>query len=151
MKRLESQFQENISDKMRMAIFTKLMPAAIQDYIYTHADKETKYAQLRDKVKAMESNKVSMNAGPVPMDIGDIKGKHDHDDDHYEDYYLEDYEIDGVGGNDYHCRNCGGYGHYARECPTKGKGKGKSVDKGKGKGFFNGKGDGGYAKGDGKG
>ena len=140
-KRLEAQFQETVSDKMRMAIFTNMMPVAIQDYIYTHADKETQYVQLREKVQAMVSNKVSINTGPVPMDIGDIKKHEDHHhDDQYDDYCAEDYEIDWVGEQ---CRNCGGYGHYARECPTKGKGKNKGFDKGKGKGFHKGKGEGG--------
>ena len=138
-KRLETQFGETISDKMRMAIFTNIMPVAIQDYIYTHADKETKYVQLREKVQAMVNNKISVNAGPVPMDIGDIKGDHD---DQGDDHYWDDFEIDGVGNHDY-CLRCGGYGHYARDCPTKSKGKGKNSDKGKGKGFPKGKGDGG--------
>ena len=138
-KRLETQFQETISDKMRMAIFTNIMPVAIQDYIYTHADKETKYVQLREKVQAMIGNKISVSTGPVPMDIGDVKGKSDDNDDHCGDYYWDDIEVDGV-GDDY-CLRCGGYGHYAKDCPTKSKGKGKGLDKGKGKGFFKGKGD----------
>ena len=138
-KRLEAQFGETVSDKMRMAIFTNIMPVAVQDYIYTHADKETKYVQLREKVQAMVSNKISVSTGPVPMDIGDVKGDHvDHGDDHF----WDDIEIDGVGNHDY-CLRCGGYGHYARDCPTKSKGKGKNSDKGKGKGFLKGKGDGG--------
>ena len=140
-KRLETQFQETISDKMRMAIFTNIMPVSIQDFIYTHADKDAKYVHLREKVQAMINNKISINTGPVPMDIGDVKGKCDDHDDHYDDYYWDDFEVDGVGDNNYNCLKCGGYGHYARDCPTKGKGKGKNSDKGKGKGFFKGKGD----------
>ena len=50
-KRLETQFQETISDKMRMAIFTNIMPVSIQDFIYTHADKDAKYVHLRERYR----------------------------------------------------------------------------------------------------
>ena len=129
-KRLELQYKEKVSDGMKMAIFTNTMPAAIQDYIYTHADKETQYVQLREKVRAMIGNKMSMNSGPTPMDIG-VLGRGEYDDHYHGDEYCsEDYEVDGI--NDDTCRRCGGYGHYARECPTKGKGKGNYGVKGKG-------------------
>ena len=129
-KRLELQYNEKVSDGMKMAIFTNTMPAAIQDYIYTHADKETQYMQLREKVRAMIGNKMSMSSGPTPMDIG-VLGRGEYDDHyHCDEYCSEDYEVDGV--NDDICRKCGGHGHYARECPTKGKGKSNYGVKGKG-------------------
>ena len=139
-KRLACQFEEKLSDKMKMAVFTNLMPDAIQDYIYTHADKETKYEELREKVRAMISNKVSVNAGPVPMDVGDVGGKWEETCGEQTMWGTgEEYEVDGV-ANHYQCRNCQGYGHFARECPSKGLAKGgKGIGKsGKGKGTIDG-------------
>ena len=136
-KRLACQFEENLTDRMKIAIFTNLMPNAIQDYIYTHADKETKYEELREKVRAMVSNKVSRSMGPTPMDIGDVggqQGEHWHEPE--EDWKREEeHQVDGVASH-YRCRNCEGYGHFARECPSKGLQKGgKGFGKtGKGKG-----------------
>ena len=136
-KILATQFGEKLSDRMKMGILTSIMPIAIQDYIYTHVEKNTGYEDLKEKVRSMVSNKVSAGMGPAPMDIGDVKGQADGWGNEYEDQYAGEHEVDVVYG-DYWCRNCGGHGHFARECPSKGKGKGKGGDKGKGKGFTKG-------------
>ena len=152
-KILATQFDEKLSDRMKMGIFTSIMPIVIQDYIYTHVEKDTGYEELKERVRSMVSNKVTASAGPAPMDIGDVKGQGDEWGHEYENGYGDEHEVDVVYG-DYRCRNCGGYGHFARECPSKGKGKGKGGDKGKGKGFAKGgaaKGDGWGTKGEGKG
>ena len=62
---LSAQFGETLSDKMQMAIFTNMMPSVIQDYIYTHVDKKTSYEEMKDKVKAMVSNKLASNMAPA--------------------------------------------------------------------------------------
>ena len=152
-KILATQFGEKLSDRMKMGIFTSIMPIVIQDYIYTHVEKDTEYEELKEKVRSMVSNKITAGVGPAPMDIGDVKGQGDEWGYEYEDGHGDEHEVDVVYG-DYRCRNCGGYGHFARECPSKGKGKCKGGDKGKGKGFPKGgvaKGSGWGAKGDGKG
>ena len=152
-KILATQFGEKLSDKTKMGILTSIMPIAIQDYIYTHVEKDTGYEDLKEKVRSMVSNKITAGMGPAPMDIGDVKGQADEWGNEYENQYGGEHEVDVVYG-DYRCRNCGGYGHFARECPSKGKGKGKGGDKGKGKGFTKGgaaKGDGWGTKGEGKG
>ena len=41
LKVLESQFGEEIGENMRIAIFTNMLPAAVQDHIYTTIEKGT--------------------------------------------------------------------------------------------------------------
>ena len=77
-KMLAGQFGEKISDRMAMAILTNMMPSSIQDYMYTHADMDPKYEELKEKVRAMVSNKIANNMGPAPMDVGGVGGHHDH-------------------------------------------------------------------------
>ena len=156
-KSLMAQFEEQLSEKMKIAIFTNMMPANLQDYIYVHTEKDCKYQDLREKVGVLVSNKVAATTGPVPMDIGDVGGRGDEswDENEYEEQYENEHEVGIVAGH-YQCRNCHGYGHFARDCPSgsapvgrapgKGKGQGpKGGEKGKGKNHVKGKG----AKGEG--
>ena len=71
-KRLTAQFDEKLSDNMKIAIFTNMMPGSLQDYIYIHTEKDCKYEDVREKVGALVSNKVAANTGPTPMDVGDV-------------------------------------------------------------------------------
>ena len=139
---LRAQFGEELTNGMKIAILTNMMPHVLQDFIDTHVEKETKYEEVRDKVRAIASNKVAMNMGPAPMDIGEVKDA--------------DVEEVGMVGAHVQCRRCHGYGHLARDCATaKGKGKtnckgGTNAD-GKASWKSGGKGDGkGYGKGSGK-
>ena len=131
---LRSQFGEGLSERMQLAIFTNMMPAVIQDFIYANIDKGTTYIALRDKVQAMVGNKIAVSMGPAPMDVGQVVDE-------------EDWEVDAVWPTS-QCSKCGGYGHFARDCATKGDGKGG----GGGKGGSGGKGGGekGMQKGSGK-
>ena len=133
-KILATQFGEKLSDRMKMGILTSIMPIAIQDYIYTHVEKDSGYEDLKEKVRSMVSNKVAADMGPAPMDIGDVKGQADEWGNEYENQYEGDREVDVVYG-DYRCRNCGGYGHFARECPSKGKAKAREETRGREKDF----------------
>ena len=47
---------------MKMVLFTNMMPAAVQDSVYTHVENDTAYATL----KVLVSNKVAMSTGPAP-------------------------------------------------------------------------------------
>ena len=139
---LKTQFGEELTNGMKIAILTNMMPLVIQDFIYTHVDKDTKYEEIKDKVKAITGNKLAMNMGPAPMDIGELKGGEEED--------------VGLVGAHVQCHRCHGYGHLARDCATS-KGKGKTDYKGSSKGDgkaswkSGGKGDGkGYSKGSGK-
>ena len=145
-KRLSVQFSEKLSEAMKIAIFTNMMPGNLQDYIYIHAEKDCKYEDVREKVGALVSNKITANTGPTPMDIGDVGGQGEvWWQEEEEDAWDDEHNVGVIAGH-YQCRNCSGYGHFARECPSKGKGKGpKGGDKGKGKGAPKGKG----AKGEG--
>ena len=63
LKILGTQFDEQFSNGMKIAIFTNMMPAMVQDYVYIHVEKDTPYDTLKEKVKVLVSNKVAMNMG----------------------------------------------------------------------------------------
>ena len=120
-KVMKSQFDEKLTNGMKIAIFTNMMTNDLQDFIYTHADKKTDYDELREKVKAMTGNKIA-NRGPTPMDVGHVGEWREAawytDEGNYGDLTIEDeQQIDAVSGH-LQCRNCQGYGHFARECPS---------------------------------
>ena len=135
-KRLTTQFDEKLTERMKIAIFTGMLPLSLQDYVFVHMEKDCGYEEVRDKVGRIVSNKVAISTGPAPMDVGDVGGQGDewwYEEEQYDD--EGEHHVDVITGRD-QCRNCHGYGHYARDCPTKVKGKGKASkggDKGKGK------------------
>ncbi|CAK0862003.1 unnamed protein product [Prorocentrum cordatum] len=67
-------FQEQLSNGMRAAIFTKMMPVQIQDYMCRRVEKDAKHDELKDKTLAMVGNKFAVNMGPTLMDIGEVGG-----------------------------------------------------------------------------
>jgi hypothetical protein len=131
---MKSQFGDGLTERMQIAVFTNMMPVAIQDYIYSIVEEKSLYVNIKEKVRGMVSNKVAIGMGPAPMDVGGLHG-------HHEEEWNEEEEY-GVGGVDMNtkCYRCQGYGHFSRDCATKmpekgkGKGKGQAPDKGKGKG-----------------
>ena len=129
---LSSQFGEAINQKMKIAIFTNMMPANIQDYIYSIVESDTQYETLKDKVRGMVSNKVAMNMGPAPMDIGGMGFECGACG---EEEWSEEMDVGAVNANT-KCYRCQGYGHLSKDCataePEKGKGKGQSANPGTG-------------------
>lgn len=163
-KTLKKDFGETFSDTVRIGIVTAMMPPSIQEYIYTTIGDKIDYDGTIQKIRAIVSNKVAMQDGPVAMDIGRVDDMTTPKMKAQEDYLWQQQqwnqqeqqqqepseEVDAIAN--VQCHRCGGWGHMARECPTakgKGKGKGKAGHKGigKGKGFegkgFGGKGFGG--------
>ena len=129
-KELESDTQEKISDVFKMAIMTGMMPVTLQEYIFQQADDSVNYKKSRDKVIALANNRVTMQQGPVPMDIGNV-GHEGYWGDHGDQM---EYEIDYADVN-MKCHRCGGFGHAVRQCPSEAKGGGKGFgQKGGGKG-----------------
>ena len=112
-KRLESECGEKVSDTMQIAILTGMMPAIIQDYVYTNVDENTKYKSIVDRVRSGVGNKVAMLSGPTPMEIGQVEEIWGWDE--QEDW--ENSEVQAVGANT-QCYRCHGWGHLGRECPT---------------------------------
>ena len=66
--------KEKLSDNMKIAIFTNMLPGNLQDYVYMHTEKDCKYEDVREKVGALVGNKVAASTGPTPMDVGDVRG-----------------------------------------------------------------------------
>ena len=139
---LEKQFGETIGNNMKIAIMASMLPPVIQDFVYQTVTSDMLFDTLLDKVRAWVSNRVAMDGGSTPMDIGEVEWNG----------YEEDQQVDAV-GTWTRCHKCEGWGHLARECPTKGKGKdGKSGAKGGQYQYVKSEHNkGGYSKGDGKG
>ena len=135
---LMREYQEKLSERMKVAAVTSMCPADVQDLIFQQGDKLDCYLRVRDQIKTICLNRASRVSGPTPMDIG--LASQDSSGSVWDG--VEELDVDAVVGSS-QCHKCGGYGHFARECPSKGKGKGKGMEskgKAKGKGKDKGKG-----------
>ena len=127
---LKREYNESLSERMKVAAITSMCPHDVQDLIFQQGDKLDNYMRIREQIKVIILNRSSRVGGAVPMDIGLTS------EDSNEDWPEEEWYVDAVSGQA-QCHKCGGFGHFARECPSKGKGKGKgkaSEGKGKAKG-----------------
>ena len=124
---LKREYNEALSERMKVAAVTSMCPNDVQYLIFQQGDKLEDSIKVREQVRAIILNRSSRVGGAVPMDIGMAAQASE------EEWEDEDWSVDAVSGQS-QCHKCGGYGHFARECPSKGKGKGKgkAVD-GKGK------------------
>ena len=114
--RLKSEFNEEFSDNVCIAILTSMLSRDLQDLVFQQGKtRETlTYKTVRDKVMSIASHRSQM-ATPSPMDIGCLGESNEE---------REEHEVDAIiRGN---CHTCGGWGHYAAECPTRVKGQGKA-------------------------
>ncbi len=70
---LQTQFGEELSSKMNIAVLTNKMPVNIHEH--STVEDTTLYNTVKEKVRAMVQNKIAANMGPAPMDIGDVAMK----------------------------------------------------------------------------
>ena len=94
-KMLDTQLGGKISNGMKIAIFANMMPGVIQDYIYSYVERDTVFDMLKQKVKALVDNKITMSSGATPMDIGRVE----NDDEHMNDEDFQDFQDDAVSMN----------------------------------------------------
>ena len=138
-KSLSGEHGIELEGKIKVALFTSILPGEFQDYVYQMTDMS--YEVVKDRVMGLALNRAAMSK-PTPMEVDRVQAHCRHEaaeweehEDHEGEYWDEfgaEVEIGYVGEA---CRRCGGLGHYARERPTpKGKGKGKSKGEAKGKG-----------------
>ena len=64
---LEREFEEKLSERMKIALVLSMAPLDIQDLMYQHVDNVKDYAAVRDKIKGIAQNRVSRSL-PTPMD-----------------------------------------------------------------------------------
>ena len=110
MKTLKLQFLEELSNWMKVVVLTDMFQADIQNYVYTHVDKGTTFDALREKLRAVISNRVAQVSGPAPMDVEAALGEEDRDEE-------EEWQEEGVNWVtlDSDCSRCKGFGHFARD------------------------------------
>ena len=116
---------------LKIAALVEMLPSEIRDMVMMQPDEHQEYSQLRQKIFSWTANKIPLNSGPTPMDVGAASY-------HCGNCTEEEGEY-GIGAINGSCYRCGGWGHAARECATPAKGKG-APEKGKGKGKSKGKG-----------
>ena len=54
-KQLASQFNENLSDKMKMAILTSAMPNGVQDHVFSQAGVNATYDEVKEMIRLYTS------------------------------------------------------------------------------------------------
>ena len=90
----------------------------LEDYVCTTLTENAVYEDVVARIRSAAHHKVTMNMGPVPMDVGFVRGG--------ELYHSKSHElhgdIDAISMNTL-CNRCKGSGHIARDCVTMGKGK----------------------------
>lgn len=129
--RLRSEFKEELSETVQVAILTGMLSSDLQDFVFQmgQTGDAIRYTAVRDKLMALASQR-SQRMTPSPMDIGCVE---DDSEMNCPQDTPEFIEVDAVERENLVCHRCGGKGHYASECASK-QAKGGSKGKGGAKG-----------------
>ena len=74
---LDSQFNENVTDSLKMVILINAMPSGVQDHVISQMSKGAKYDEVKDIIKRYAARKAEAHNGPSPMDVGGMSGQYD--------------------------------------------------------------------------
>ena len=67
---LKREYNEALSERMKVAAVTSMCPNDVQDLIFQQGDKLDDYIKVREQMRAIILNRSSRVGGAVPMDIG---------------------------------------------------------------------------------
>ena len=152
MKKLQTEYTEEISAKMKVAVLYAMLPKDLQERVLDkcavnwdstkESDAENTYSKVREEIKNIAKSRRDM-VTPKPMEVDQVYRNHywtesgkqepkvdvdaedgDKDDEDWEDENNINYVGKGDKGKGKgRCWTCGEFGHRAFECP-KGGGKG---------------------------
>ena len=116
---------EKISETLKVAVVTSMMPPVMQDFIYTNVDDSSKYSVMVAKVRSWASNKMAMMSGLAPMDIGEVYSASWTQDQHFAEEEWDEAEVQAVGPSTqcHRCRRVEAFGQGLRHQPREVEGK----------------------------
>lgn len=136
---LERDYQEKVSERMRIGILISMVPDDLQEMLLQQEEHFTEYRVAREKVMTLVDTRMMLK-DPNAMDayITDEGGWNVYDENSGHEVYFS---MDAVGKGTAQCYRCIGFRHMAAQCATpKGMGKGGGKDSWKGGAKSKGKG-----------
>ena len=112
---LSRDYNEKVSDMMKIGILIHMMPDDLQDHVLQHADRLREYKLVKEKVVTLTDARMRLK-DPNAMDVG--YADYEHENDYEYGNGEEDHQEVGNVGVDMKCNRCGGIGHRSSQCPT---------------------------------